>query len=85
MGIFDKFKNIFTKKNDEDVKLYEEGLEKTRKEFVNKINFLNSKYKKVSNEYFDELEEILIMADIGVNTVMDFIDKLKYRVKHENR
>ncbi|MBR6113053.1 MAG: signal recognition particle-docking protein FtsY, partial [Bacilli bacterium] len=35
-------------------------------------------------EYFEELEEILIMADIGVNTVMEFIDKLKKRVKHEN-
>ena len=45
---------------------------------------MNKKYKKVSNEYFDELEEILIMADIGVNTVMNFVDKLKKRVKSEN-
>ena len=84
MGLFDKFKNIFTKSNKEEVDLYSKGLEKTRNEFVNKIGILSSKYKKVSNEYFDELEEILIMADIGVNTVMEFIDKLKYRVKHEN-
>ena len=84
MGLFDKFKNIFTKNNKEDVDSYSKGLEKTRNEFVNKIGILSSKYKKVSNEYFEELEEILIMADIGVNTVMEFIDKLKYRVKHEN-
>ena len=84
MGLFDKFKNIFSKSEKEEVDSYSKGLEKTRKEFVNKIGLLNRKYKKVSNEYFDELEEILIMADIGVNTVMDFIDKLKYRVKHEN-
>ena len=84
MGIFDKFKNIFSKAEKEDVASYSKGLEKTRNEFVNKIGLLNRKYKKVSNEYFDELEEILIMADIGVNTVMEFIDKLKYRVKHEN-
>ena len=84
MGLFDKFKNIFSKSEKEDVDAYKEGLEKTRNEFVNKIGLLNRKYKKVSNEYFDELEEILIMADIGVNTVMEFIDKLKYRVKHEN-
>ena len=84
MGLFDKFKNIFSKKEKEDVELYDKGLEKTRKEFVNKIGLLNNKYKKVSNEYFEELEEILIMADIGVNTVMDFIDRLKKRVKHEN-
>lgn len=84
MRLFDKFKSLFNKEEKEDVEAFDKGLEKTRKEFVNKIGLLNSKYKKVSPEYFDELEEILIMADIGVNTVMDFIDKLKYRVKHEN-
>ncbi len=82
MGLLDKFKNLFTNKKEEE--LYEKGLEKTRNEFVNKISLLNGKYKKVSNEYFDELEEILIMADIGVNTVMNLIDKLKKRVKKEN-
>ena len=92
MGLFDKFKSIFTsKKNDQatkeikaDLESYDKGLEKTRNDFVNKISILNRKYKKVSNEYFEELEEILIMADIGVNTVMDFIDRLKKRVKREN-
>ena len=82
MGLLDKFKNLFTNKKEEEV--YEKGLEKTRNEFVNKISILNGKYKKVSNEYFDELEEILIMADIGVNTVMSLIDRLKKRVKKEN-
>ena len=84
MGLFNKFKNIFSKKEEKEVETYEKGLEKTRREFTSKIGLLNSKYKKVSPEYFEELEEILIMADIGVNTVMEFIDKLKKRVKHEN-
>ena len=84
MGLFNKFKNLFNKKDKEDVEAFDKGLEKTRKEFVNKIGLLNSKYKKVSNEYFEELEEILIMSDIGVNTVMSFIDRLKKRVKKEN-
>ena len=84
MGLFDKFKNVFSKKENVDVESYEKGLEKTRNEFVSKLNLLNSKYKKVSPEYFDELEEILIMADIGVNTVMSFVDRLKRRVKKEN-
>ena len=84
MGLFDKFKNVFSKKESLEVQSYEKGLEKTRNEFVSKLNLLNSKYKKVSNEYFEELEEILIMADIGVNTVMDFVDRLKRRVKKEN-
>lgn len=86
MGLFDKFKKVFAKKeeNKEDVETYEKGLEKTRKEFVNELSILGHKYTKVSDEYFDELESILIMADIGVNTVMDFIDRLKTRVKKEN-
>ena len=86
MGLFDKFKKVFSKKeeNKEDVKIYEKGLEKTRKEFVNELNILGHKYTKVSDEYFDELESILIMADIGVNTVMTFLDRLKARVKKEN-
>ena len=84
MGLFDKFKQIFDKKNKKELDDYEQGLHKTSKEFVNKINLLSSKYKKVSPEYFDELEEIFIMADIDVETVMKFIDKLKKRVKTEN-
>ena len=86
MGLFDKFKHVFTKNKEEqkEVELYEEGLKKTRSEFTSKISLLNRKYKRVSDEYFDELEEILIMADIGVNTVMDFVDRLKKRVKKEN-
>ena len=86
MGLFSKFKNLFTsnKEQQEEVEVYDKGLEKSRKEFVSKISLLNMKYKKVSPEYFEELEEILIMADIGVNTVMEFVDKLKKRVKREN-
>ncbi len=84
MGLFNKFKGLFNKNDKKELDDYKDGLEKTSKEFVNKISILNSKYKKVSNEYFEQLEEIFIMADIGVNTVMDFIDKLKSRVKKEN-
>ncbi len=86
MGFFNKFKNLFTSdpKQQKQVEVYDKGLEKSRKDFVSKITLLNSKYKKVSPEYFEELEEILIMADIGVNTVMSFIDRLKKRVKTEH-
>ena len=82
MGLFDKLKNII--KKDKEVEVYDKGLEKTRNEFNSKFKLLSSKYKKITNEYFDELEENLIMADIGVNTVMELIDKLKLRVKKEN-
>ena len=91
MGLFDKLKNIVLKKESvkekeelEEVKKYDDGLKKTRDNFISKLNILGIKYTKVSDEYFEELENILIMADIGVNTVMKFMDKLKSRVKSEN-
>ena len=63
--------------------LYDKVFVKTRKEFTDKLNKLNKKYSKVNSEYFEELEEILIMADIGVNTVMSFMDRLVTRAKNE--
>lgn len=89
MGLFDKLKKIINKKEnievkDENVKKYDEGLEKSRNEFVSKLSMLGIKYTIINDEYFDELENILIMADIGVNTVMDFMDRLRKRVKSEN-
>jgi fused signal recognition particle receptor len=85
MGIWQNFKKIFNNKKDEvAINKYDEGLAKTRDTFVSSLNVLGLKYHKVSDEYFDELEELLIMADIGVNTVMKFMDRLKARVKKEN-
>ena len=91
MGLFDKLKKIVSKKEEvkdisekEEIKDYDKGLKKTREDFISKLNILGIKYTKVSEEYFEELESILIMADIGVNTVMKFMDKLRDRVKHEN-
>ena len=86
MGLFDKIKNIFSDKKEinENTVKYEEGLSKTRVEFTSKLGKLSKKYKEVTSDYFDELEEILIMADVGVNTVMEFMDRLKDRVKKEH-
>lgn len=84
MGIFDKFKNIFKKEEVETVNTYDAGLEKTRKEFTSKLNLLTMKHNIINEEYYEELEDILISADIGVNTVMKFMDKLRSRVKKEN-
>ena len=98
MGLFNKIKNIFKTENIEEnvsditekvenkkksVEVYEKGLTKSREGFVSRLAFLTNKYKKATDEYFDELEEILIMADIGVNTVTNFIEKLRDRVKNE--
>lgn len=84
MGLFDKFKNIFKKEEEIELKKYDEGLEKTRDNLLTSLLKLNKKHSKIDDDYFDNLEEILIMADIGVNTVMNIIERLKKRVKKEN-
>ena len=92
MGLFDKLKNLVTKKEkeienkeiDSSLEKYDKGLKKTRDEFVSKLSLLGIKYTKVNEEYFEELENILIMADIGVNTVFKFMDQIRERVKKEN-
>ena len=99
MGLFSNIKNLFKKdkakevlteeekkeveERKEEVKVYEKGLSKSRESFVSRLANLTNKYHKVTEDYFDELEEILIMADIGVNTVMNFMDRLRDRVRHE--
>ena len=87
MGLFSKLKSVFSNKNTEEVKEeiknYDSGLKKSREEFVSQLSNLSKKYKNISDDYFEELENILIMADIGVNTVMTFVDRLKDRVKSE--
>ncbi len=88
MGLFNKLKNIIAKKETTDTakkvtEIYDKGLEKTRTEFVSKLNLLGIKYTKINEDYFQELEDLLISADIGVNTVFSFMDRLRKRVNSE--
>lgn len=68
MGFFDKLKS---------------GLGKTRDSFNSKINSVFSNFRKVDEDLLDELEEILIMSDIGVETATDIISNLRNRIKLE--
>lgn len=77
-------KKVKLTEKDKDLVTYDKGLEKTRKEFVFELSLLGKKFTKVTEEYYEELESLLIKADIGVNTVFKFIDRLRNRVKHEN-
>ena len=90
MGLFSKFKDKFIKKEEketteekESLEVYDKGLTKSRNTFSSRLLDLTKRHSKVDEEYFEELEEILIMADIGVNTVMNFMEKLRKRVKEE--
>ncbi len=75
-----------TQKEEEQksVRVYEKGLTKSREGFVSKLISLTNRHKQIDDSYFDELEEILIMADIGIETVMSFMDRLRKRVRQED-
>jgi len=57
------------------------GLDKTRKQFTDRIDQLINNYGQIDDALFDELEEILITADIGMDTTMRLIEKLKEALK----
>ena len=69
MGFFEKLKN---------------GLKKTKDSMMGRIESLLHSFSKIDEDLFEELEEALIMADLGVQTTMDICDNLRKRVKKEN-
>lgn len=69
MGFFDKLKS---------------GLNKTKTSFDEKINQVFSGFRKVDEELLEELEEVLIMSDVGTDTSLKIIDHLRQRIKKEN-
>ena len=68
---------------EKQIKKYEDGLEKSRKSFALKLKSLSKKYKKVNKEYFDNLEEVLIEADVGVRLTLSVIDELIEKARKE--
>lgn len=63
---------------------YVAGLDKTGSSFAMRIKEIQARHNEIDEEFFEELEEVLIMADISVNLVMDIIDEIKREVKIEN-
>ncbi|WAM35242.1 signal recognition particle-docking protein FtsY [Caldicellulosiruptor acetigenus] len=68
MGFFDRLK---------------EGLSKTKKNFTEKVESLLKSFKQVDDELFEELEEVLVLSDVGVKTSQKIIENLKEKVKKE--
>ncbi|MNO44856.1 Signal recognition particle receptor FtsY [compost metagenome] len=81
MSFFKKLKESIASKTESVTKQFKDGLEKSRKGFVEKVTELITRRKKIDEEFFEELEEILIGADVGVNTVLSLIDDLRDEVK----
>ncbi|WP_226674255.1 signal recognition particle-docking protein FtsY [Rossellomorea aquimaris] len=84
MSFFKKLKDKFTQSSDNVTEKFKDGLSKTRNNFTSKVNDLVARYRKVDEDFFEELEEILIGADVGFDTVMELIDELKLEVKRKN-
>ncbi|HEY9577844.1 MAG TPA: signal recognition particle-docking protein FtsY [Pseudobacillus sp.] len=84
MSFFKKLKEKLTTSTDQATEKFRSGLTKTRDNFSNKVNDLVARYRKIDEDFFEELEEILIGADVGFDTVMELIDQLKHEVKRRN-
>jgi fused signal recognition particle receptor len=84
MSFFKKLKDKFTESSDNVTEKFKDGLSKTRNNFTSRVNDLVARYRKVDEDFFEELEEILIGADVGFDTVMELIDELKMEVKRRN-
>ncbi len=82
MGLISFLKNKFVNK-DEKTEKYNQGLEKSRRNFSNKLSELSNRYKSVNQAYFDELEEILIESDVGVSLTLKTIDELLNEAKEK--
>lgn len=81
MSFFKKLKDSIAAKTESVTNIFKEGLEKTRKGLVEKVTELITRRKKIDEAFYEELEEILIGADVGVTTVMNLIDDLRDEVK----
>lgn len=88
MSFFNKLKSKFIKDTTAEQEVtttkYKAGMEKSRRSFSDKFNDLIARYRQVDEDFFEELEEALIMSDVGVTTVMELIDELKMEVKRRN-
>ena len=69
MGFFEKLK---------------QGLNKTKESFDSKINNVFSNFRKVDEDFLDELEEVLILSDMGMDTSQKIVNNLRKRIKREN-
>ena len=74
------FKRIFSKKEKESL---DKGLEKTKKSFFGKLSKAIAGKSKVDDEVLDNLEEVLITSDVGVETTLKIIDRIEKRVARD--
>ena len=86
MGLFDAIKKAFTGTEPEtpEENKYDEGLEKSRSSFGEKLNALFANFRTVDEDFFEDLEEMLIESDVGFETAVRLSDELREEVKLKN-
>ncbi len=84
MGLFSYLKNKILGKSTKQKDKYVVGLDKSRRNFADRLKSLSARYKVVDEAYFDELEEILIEADVGVTLALDIIEATKNEARENN-
>ncbi|QDI90548.1 signal recognition particle-docking protein FtsY [Salicibibacter halophilus] len=84
MNFFKKLKERVSTQTESVTSKFKDGLEKTRDSFAEKMNDLAARYRTVDEDFFEELEELLISADVGVHTVMELTEELRTEVKRQN-
>ncbi|PIC71776.1 signal recognition particle-docking protein FtsY [Sporosarcina sp. P16b] len=84
MSFFKKIKDKISGTNEAVAEKFKDGLTKTRDSFTSKVNDLVFRFRVVDEEFFEELEELLLQADVGFETVMELIDLLKEEVQRKN-
>lgn len=84
MGFFKKIKETLVGKSAKQNEKYVAGLDKSGSSLSSKINELAARYREIDDDYFEELENILIMSDVGVSMVMTIVDEIKKEVRLQN-
>ena len=84
MGFFTQIKEKLVGKSTKQNEKYVVGLDKSSETFSDRINELAARFREINDEYFEELENILIMADVGVSMVMKIVSEIKAEVRIRN-
>ncbi|MCD7894240.1 MAG: signal recognition particle-docking protein FtsY [Erysipelotrichaceae bacterium] len=84
MGFFSKIKEALVGNSAKQNEKYVAGLDKSSSSLSSKINELAARYREIDDAYFEELENILIMSDVGVSMVMTIVDEIKKEVRLQN-
>ena len=84
MGFFSQIKEKLVGKSTRQNEKYVAGLDKSNTTLSQRINELAARFREINDEYFEELENILIMADVGVSMVMKIVSEIKVEVRLKN-